>query len=180
MSAKTTKYEKGLLKDVRESKSSKNKESRECANLNCYELGTRQPLENFYKRKDGKSDSYCIMCKKTLAAVRREHREFIPTEVKEPKMRKWAPKKTTLNLGKAPWCKDHRTNSKNCGCASGVFFKGKKQRAKLSESMKGKKNALGNHTKKGPMGLEHRLKISMQVRETLRKKKELGAEVIGK
>lgn len=180
-SLKKTPYERSLLKDVKEARAKSLESGRECANLNCLEIGTKQPPENFYKRKGGKLDSYCIVCRKEVVSVRRDHIAYDPEFKTRPlKMKKWAPKKVSLNVGKAPWCKEHRTNSKNCGCATGRFFKGKKHRAKISESMRGKKNALGNHTKKGPMSSEHRLKIAMKLKEIWRNRKEAAVNGTGR
>lgn len=165
--------EKEALKRIRERRALENEDNKECGNVNCSEMGVRQPLDNFYKRRGGKVDSYCILCRKEMAKARREHAEFLPREEKPKRIQKWKKKEAPINISKAPWCKEHRSNSKLCGCAEGRFYIRKVHREKIAKALKGNANALGKHKKRGPHPLEHRIKIAASVRAALARKKEI-------
>ena len=149
-------HERDLLRGARNSNKS-SLDGKACGNVSCQELGRIQPIENFYSR-NGKPGSYCILCRRAASEMWR---------ISNPDYKRSAVKKKqvwNLNLGKAPWCKDHKKNSAKCGCAMGIHHKSPAHRRKISAAMKGNTNAAGKQGKRGPMSAAHKAKISMAMR----------------
>lgn len=148
-------YEQDLLRSVKKVKATD--EAKECGSLSCPEIGKIQPAANFYTR-NGKLDSYCIICRRANSSLWKFNHP-VSRATKGEKKTKWS-----LNLGKAPWCKDHRMNSSKCGCALGRYHRTPQHRAKIAAAMKGNKNAKGKKNKHGPLSAEHKLKISITMK----------------
>ena len=155
-----------LLRNLRAKRAS-SADGKVCGNSACSEMGKIQVNENFYKRRGGKLDSWCIMCRRTRNSMWKfEHpRSERVAKVGRPK------REGELNLGKAPWCKEHKSNSAKCGCAEGRFHKSPKARKAVSERMRGNTYALGNKGKTGPMSAAHKAKIGMAVRAASHRRK---------
>lgn len=161
MSRAGNKFERELLRGIRKSKLRQNLNGKECSNSACQDYGKIQPPENFYTR-GAKLDSYCIICRRARNIMWKL--EHPVTNKKIPKLN-W-----NMNLGKAPWCKDHKVNSKKCGCALGLFHKTPLHKAHIAKSMKGNSNAKGKHKSRGPLSEEHKAKIAAAIRNLNKEK----------
>lgn len=148
---------------LRSAKRSLPSDGKACANSACPSMGKILSSDDFYKR--GKSlDSYCAWCRRERSATWK----LVNPEVRARTKRSDG----ELNVGKAPWCRDHRKNSAKCGCATGVYHKTPAHRAKIARAMRGNHNASGKQGKRGRMSAEHRAKISMAMRATFQTRRE--------
>ena len=167
MSRARDKGEQDLLRKLRSDKSTASVDGKECGSLSCPSLGIVQPASDFYKRRGGKLDSYCILCRRARSAMWKFDNPGHSGTGRKTQNTSWEP-----NLGKASWCKEHKVNSAKCGCAMGRFYKSLAHKKKIAVAMKGKKNATGNRGNRKPRSADHKFRISMAVKETLRKKRE--------
>lgn len=148
-------YERDLLRSARNSRKPNSGDGKVCGNVSCPEMGKVQPLGFFYL-KNGKPESYCAVCRKSVNEMWR---------LSNPEYKRSAkPKSWNLNVGKAPWCQEHKKNSAKCGCATGVYHKTPAHKKAIGKAMRGNKNAAGKQGKRGPMSATHRAKISIAMR----------------